>query len=484
MLLPEGDRVHSAVWGLEEDTTLALGGSQVGVRVAAFEWWWEDRRTSTDSNGNTSTSWDRESIVAALVRLPEPADLPGILVQREGVFSRMGMCGRGDFQVESEEVNRCYDIRVTDKKRAIRLFDADFQAALLRDFADVTFEVGGSWALVVSGTPSARVFAGESRRGGTPGTAGWFTRDGDLVRHDEEIVAKGYAAHEQEVFAQVTRARTAAVDPRPKVSPGVSCGSHIRESPITPGIRASFCTWPRNEARRQRQRMRPSAAGRWPLSCLTALASIAAPASPPRPNSTRPNWSCGLSEMVSLPPSSAAPSPDPSSGAGTASPVPPSLGASVEAGVSASVAEAGPTTSRVSTAVNATSTSRAGTSACREARRSEEVSVIMVVEASAPPGPAAHRHAGPAGTPDPVAGSSGGAGPLRDRGRATAGSGLRLGVAAGVATVCVERITGIVWAFERTTSCPAAHRDPTLARRSARRVRLHAGSGTIGMASW
>lgn len=189
VLLPDGDRDRSAVWGLERDVHLVLGGTPVEAQVSAFEWWWEDRRTSRDANGHTNTTWDRQSLVAALVRLPAPADLPGIRVQREGAFSRLGMGGRGDFQVESEEVNRRCDIRVQDPERAIRLFDAEFQSALLGAFVDVTFELGGSWVLVVVGTPSTRVFAGETRRGGEPGIAGWFTRSGDLVRNDEGIVA-------------------------------------------------------------------------------------------------------------------------------------------------------------------------------------------------------------------------------------------------------------------------------------------------------
>ncbi len=204
-LLPDGDRDRSAVWSMDTDVQLVLGGTPVSANAAAFEWWWEDRRTSQTSNGHTSTTWDRQSLVAALVRLPVPADLPGIRVQREGAFSRLGIGGRGDFQVESEEVNRRYDIRVQDRERAIRLFDAEFQSALLGAFADVTFELGGSWVLVVAGTPSTRVFAGEARRGGDPGIAGWFTRSGDLVRNDEGIVAAlpdvaGHAAALLEAF--------------------------------------------------------------------------------------------------------------------------------------------------------------------------------------------------------------------------------------------------------------------------------------------
>lgn len=190
LLLPDGDRDRSAVWCLQAATTLDLGRSAVRAEVSAFEWWWEDRQTSRDANGHTSTTWDRRSLVAALVRLPPPADLPGVKVQREGVFARMGLGGRGDFQVESEEVNRRYDLRTSAPHQAIRLFDADFQTALLRDFPDVTFELGGSWALVVSGTPSTRIFAGRSRRGGEPGIGGWFTRSGDLIRHDEGILAE------------------------------------------------------------------------------------------------------------------------------------------------------------------------------------------------------------------------------------------------------------------------------------------------------
>lgn len=192
-LLPRGDRDCSAVWGMEGEVEVSLGGTPVTASCAAFEWWWEDRQTRGSSNGGSRTTWHRRAAVVAAVRLPAPWLMPRIRLQREGLFARMGLGGRGDFQVESEEFNKRYDVRVRDPQRAIRLFDADFQQQLLGRFDGTAFELAGDLALVVVDTDEGRLkvsgFGTSARRGGTTGLAGLFDRSGDRVGTDLAVIS-------------------------------------------------------------------------------------------------------------------------------------------------------------------------------------------------------------------------------------------------------------------------------------------------------
>lgn len=191
-LLPRGDRDCSAVWGMEGEVEVSLGGTPVTASCAAFEWWWEDRQTRSSGTGGARTTWHRRAAVVAAVRLPAPWLLPRVRVQREGLFARMGIGGRGDFQVESEEFNKRYDVRVRDRQRAIRLFDADFQQQLLGRFDGTAFELAGDLALVVVDTDEGRLkvsgFGTGARRGGTTGLAGLFDRSGDRVGTDLAVI--------------------------------------------------------------------------------------------------------------------------------------------------------------------------------------------------------------------------------------------------------------------------------------------------------
>ena len=189
-LLPRGDRDCSAVWGMEGPVDLTLAGDRVPARCAAFEWWWEDKQTSRDANGHTKTTWKRRSVLAALVRLPESYLLPRVRLEDEGLFARLGLGGRGDFQVESEEFNKRYDVRVRDDQTAIRLFDPGFQQQMLDTFAGTAFELAGDLALVVVDGPAAgwTLTGLETRRGGPGGLAGLFSRQGDRIETDPSIV--------------------------------------------------------------------------------------------------------------------------------------------------------------------------------------------------------------------------------------------------------------------------------------------------------
>jgi hypothetical protein len=153
-LLPRGDRRHGVAWGMQGPAEARLGGIAVTATCVAFQWWWEERHTETDSEGNTRTTYSRRALLAGLVHLPPPYVMPDVRVKREGLFTRMGIGGRGDFQVESEEFNRRYDVRVSDRETAIRLFDPAFQERMLGPLTDATFELTRDLALMVGRAPS------------------------------------------------------------------------------------------------------------------------------------------------------------------------------------------------------------------------------------------------------------------------------------------------------------------------------------------
>ena len=187
-LLPRGDRDCSAVWGMEADTEVELDGRIVPVRCAAFEWWWEDRQRDDDG----PDTYHRREVLVAAVRLPDPWLMPRIRVEREGLFARFGIGGRGDFQVESEEFNRRYDVQARDRQAAIRLFTPDFQHQLLQRFDGTTFEVAGDVARVATSAGGALTLGlsgfGGARRGGPGGRAGLVDRSGDRVGGDVQVV--------------------------------------------------------------------------------------------------------------------------------------------------------------------------------------------------------------------------------------------------------------------------------------------------------
>ena len=83
-MLPRGDRRYGVAWGMEGLTEIRLAGAPVTVVCAAFQWWWEDRQTQTDSQGNTRTTYSRRARLAALVHLPPPYVMPDVRVTREG----------------------------------------------------------------------------------------------------------------------------------------------------------------------------------------------------------------------------------------------------------------------------------------------------------------------------------------------------------------------------------------------------------------
>lgn len=187
-LLPEGDREFSSVWGVQTPSTIELDGKPVSVESAAFEWWWEERQTHRDPNGNTTTTWLRQSAMVALVRLPG-WNMTRISCQPSGWFARMRISGRRDFRTESAEFNRRYQVQVSDPQLAIRLFEPDMQVALLERFAGSSFELDGELAAIRFATPGSKWRGSNEATRGSETVFGIFRVGGDRVRTDPAIVA-------------------------------------------------------------------------------------------------------------------------------------------------------------------------------------------------------------------------------------------------------------------------------------------------------
>ncbi len=188
-LLPRGDRAFSAAWGVQAQSALELASLEVPAETAAFEWWWEEKQTHRNADGQVTTTWHRRSAMVALVRLPG-WDMTRISCEPSGWFTRMGVTGRRDFRTESAEFNRRYQVKVSDPQLAIRLFEPEMQVALLEDFAGSSFEMDGELVAVRFATPGSRWFGStESTRRGADSWLGIFQTGGDRIRTDPAIVA-------------------------------------------------------------------------------------------------------------------------------------------------------------------------------------------------------------------------------------------------------------------------------------------------------
>lgn len=101
---PRGDRHYGLEYAVAGPLTVALDGGDRTLDCAAFRWWSEERRTSQDGQGRTTTSYERQRESVAIVRLP--AHVPDLLVVRpESVFGQVWIT-RGGQQLESAEFNR------------------------------------------------------------------------------------------------------------------------------------------------------------------------------------------------------------------------------------------------------------------------------------------------------------------------------------------------------------------------------------------
>jgi hypothetical protein len=120
-----------------------LWGDWHGLTVKEADYWYYTE--STDSEGHTSRSYERFSIVLADI----PAFLPRVLVEKERLITRLAdMLSFHDIDFESEEFNRLFQVKAADREFAYKLVDARMMRWLLSTEGTFGFEVNGPDVLV------------------------------------------------------------------------------------------------------------------------------------------------------------------------------------------------------------------------------------------------------------------------------------------------------------------------------------------------
>ena len=128
-LLRKGDGrgVENVMWGVWG-----------GVECRLFDYWYYEE--STDSKGNRSRSYSRFSCVMS----PVDAACSPLTIARENVFTRLGdHLGFRDIELESEEFNRTFTVKSSDRKFAVDFCDARMMEWLLAHGEGFGFEVVG-----------------------------------------------------------------------------------------------------------------------------------------------------------------------------------------------------------------------------------------------------------------------------------------------------------------------------------------------------
>jgi hypothetical protein len=123
-----------------------MWGDWHGLAVKEADYWYYTE--STDSEGHTSRSYRRFSVVLADLA----ALLPRVSIEKEKLLTRLAdALSFHDLEFESEEFNRLFQIRAADREFAYRLIDARMMRWLLSTRGNFGFEVNGSNLLVWCG---------------------------------------------------------------------------------------------------------------------------------------------------------------------------------------------------------------------------------------------------------------------------------------------------------------------------------------------
>ncbi|MDX1657843.1 MAG: hypothetical protein R3343_03395 [Nitriliruptorales bacterium] len=149
--LPQGDRNYGVEHAATGPVEISLGEQRVTAECAAFVWWWEVRQQSTDAKGHTSTRYAKRTEVVGMLQVPY--QLPSVSIAPESLLAKLGIGGRGDFQVESERFNSRFDVRVSEPELGIRLLDPSFQRFLLEMFDGRQIELAFD-SILVAGDPA------------------------------------------------------------------------------------------------------------------------------------------------------------------------------------------------------------------------------------------------------------------------------------------------------------------------------------------
>jgi hypothetical protein len=127
-----------------------VAGDWHGLPVRACDYWYYDQHT--DNKGGTSRSYKRFTVAVAEVA----AWLPPVELSRESVLTRLAdHVGLRDIEFESEEFNRCWNVKAPDREFAFKLVDARMIAWLQDSCDGLCFEVNGPHVLVYTGQLAA-----------------------------------------------------------------------------------------------------------------------------------------------------------------------------------------------------------------------------------------------------------------------------------------------------------------------------------------
>jgi hypothetical protein len=123
-------------------TENVLWGTWQGIDLREFDYWYYDE--TTDSEGHTSRSYSHFSCVVTQV----PLQSPGLSVTKENIFTRFAdHVGLRDIEFESEEFNRAFNVKSSDKKFANDVIDARMMQWLLQSAEGYAFDMNGPWVL-------------------------------------------------------------------------------------------------------------------------------------------------------------------------------------------------------------------------------------------------------------------------------------------------------------------------------------------------
>lgn len=112
---------------------------EAGHTYRAFDYWYYDE----DKEG--AKTYHRSSCAMALVG----SSWPDISIVRDGVLTKVVRAvGGGDIDFESEEFNRLFAVRCTDRRFATALLDARMLELLVSTKGELAFELKGRWLLV------------------------------------------------------------------------------------------------------------------------------------------------------------------------------------------------------------------------------------------------------------------------------------------------------------------------------------------------
>jgi hypothetical protein len=120
-----------------------LRGTWKGLPVVEADYWYYT--TSRDSNGRTSRDYEHFSVVIAQIE----AFLPRVQIERENILTRLAdAVGLDDIDFESEDFNRRFNVKASNREFAFKLVDARMMQWLLGVGDKACVEVFGTDVLL------------------------------------------------------------------------------------------------------------------------------------------------------------------------------------------------------------------------------------------------------------------------------------------------------------------------------------------------